>query len=127
MHESSHWRLERRPAPRSVAEALGLAGSSHIGLDIVRGPELAAALRSGLVAGGAAVVDGENDADLLATVAAADSLALEAARDRPVAFVGTAALAAAVARHHAPGAGNLPGDTPLTLDRRRPATPGPSS
>ncbi|GGM02418.1 four-carbon acid sugar kinase family protein [Nakamurella endophytica] len=85
------WRAEARPAPGSVPAALSPVATRSLDVDSVRGGELAAELRASLDAGRVPVCDAEHDGDLDLIAAAACRL------DRP-ALVGSAALAAAVAR-----------------------------
>ncbi|WP_207756324.1 four-carbon acid sugar kinase family protein [Nonomuraea cypriaca] len=90
LRETRTWHAESRPAPDSVAEALGGVPSAHVPLAAVRTDALGAALAAAAGAGRVAVCDAETDADLDAIVAAA------LARDARL--IGAGGLAAALGR-----------------------------
>ncbi|MGS2585974.1 four-carbon acid sugar kinase family protein [Streptomyces hebeiensis] len=94
LHTTDAWRAEPRPAPRSVAEALGPLATAPVPLAVVRGSgdDLTERLRRLLAAGTHPVCDAETDADL-------DAIAAAALRLGPgVRLLGTGGLAAALGR-----------------------------
>ncbi|WP_063760021.1 four-carbon acid sugar kinase family protein [Streptomyces sclerotialus] len=111
LHRTDAWRAEPRPAPRSVADALGALPTAVVPLADVRAPlpHLADRLRTVLAAGRHPVCDAGTDADLDAIAAAAIQLG------PGVRLVGTGGLAAAVGRQ----VGGRVTDRP-------PATPAPT-
>ncbi len=101
LHRTDIHRAEAGPPPGSIGAVLGPLRATPVPLDVGRGPGLGAVLAEILSAGDVPVCDGRSDSDLDAVVAAS------AALDRPV-LVGSAGLAAAVARGVADGALGLP-------------------
>ncbi|MFJ8001118.1 four-carbon acid sugar kinase family protein [Streptomyces sp. NPDC096310] len=94
LHATDAWRAEPRPAPTSVAAALGDMRTAPVPLAAVRGPgpELTERLRALALAGRRPVCDAETDADL-------DAIAAAALRLGPgVRLMGTGGLAAALGR-----------------------------
>lgn len=90
LHETDAWRVESRPAPRSIVEALETPDAALLTLDAVRArpADLAAAIAAHR--GGVVICDAETEADLERIVEA--SLGVT-----PVLLVGSAALCHAVA------------------------------
>lgn len=101
LHETDVWRAEAGDRPLTVAHALYPIPTVVVSLATVRGPGLAARLHEILVAGTVPVCDAFADDDLDRIVAAGVGL------DRPV-LVGSAGIAAAVARHLPPSDGGVP-------------------
>ncbi|YCN53584.1 four-carbon acid sugar kinase family protein [Rhodococcus erythropolis] len=92
LHATDLWRAESKPAPRSIAEALGSSAiTSGVSLDDIRSGRLSQVLASISEAGSVAICDVETDSDLELIVAAAQEV-------RGSRLVGTSALATAVAR-----------------------------
>ncbi|MHD0307408.1 4-hydroxythreonine-4-phosphate dehydrogenase PdxA [Rhodococcus erythropolis] len=92
LHSTDLWRAESKPAPRSIAEALGPSAiTSGVSLDDIRSGRLSQVLASISEAGSVAICDVETDSDLELIVAAAQVV-------RGSRLVGTSALATAVAR-----------------------------
>ncbi|MEV4172698.1 four-carbon acid sugar kinase family protein [Nonomuraea sp. NPDC049709] len=108
LRETRAWHAERRPAPASVAEALGATPSTLVPLATVRAGHAALTRALGKAAGRVAVCDAQTDDDLDAIVAAA----LEAGPGTRL--IGAGGLAAALGR-------TSPIGTPAPLD------PPPSS
>lgn len=102
LHETDTWRAEAADRPLTVAHALHPLPAVTVPLAIVRSDALAARLCDILLTGSVPVCDALTDDDLDRIVAAADDL------DRPV-LVGSAGIAAAVARRLAPAAGPVAG------------------
>lgn len=120
LHLGGAWHAEAVPAPRSVAEALGVP-VTPVGLDAVRGPrdELRAAVREALATGRPVVCDAETDADLDAVLAAVRLPAAGPPGSAPVLdprlrLVGSGGLAQALGRL-------LAEDTPPTATPRHEA------
>ncbi|MFE5790883.1 4-hydroxythreonine-4-phosphate dehydrogenase PdxA [Rhodococcus erythropolis] len=92
LHATDLWRAESKPAPWSIAEALGSSAiTSGVSLDDIRSGRLSQVLASISEAGSVAICDVETDSDLELIVAAAQEV-------RGSRLVGTSALATAVAR-----------------------------
>ncbi len=91
LHESGEWRAEAGERPLTVAHALHPIPTTPVPLAAVRDPDLPRLLREILSAGTVPVCDAETDADLDRIAAAATDL------ERAV-LVGSAGIAAAVAR-----------------------------
>ncbi|MFB6848894.1 four-carbon acid sugar kinase family protein [Streptomyces sp. NPDC056373] len=104
LHETTAWRAETRPAPRSVAAALGDLPTAPVPLPAVRGAfgALREVLRACFAQGRHPVCDAETDADLDAIAAAS----LELGPD--VRLLGTGGLAGAVGRLLGTGGGPSP-------------------
>lgn len=100
LHDTDAWRAEPGPVPRSVAEALGNAGTTVLALDRVRAgaTHLDRSLRSALTRGAPVVCDAESDADLDAVAAAVLRL------PHTVRMAGAGGLAAALGRLSGPAA-----------------------
>ncbi|WP_244204245.1 four-carbon acid sugar kinase family protein [Streptomyces africanus] len=94
LHETSAWRAETRPAPRSVAAALGDLPSAPVPLTVVRGAPgtLRDELRARFAQGRHPVCDAETEADLDAIAAAALELG------PGIRLLGTGGLAGALGR-----------------------------
>jgi 4-phospho-D-threonate 3-dehydrogenase / 4-phospho-D-erythronate 3-dehydrogenase len=92
MHHTDAWRMERRPAPASIAAALDPIRTTVLGLDAVRagGERLRCAVEVALRQAPLVVCDAETDADLDAIAAAALL--------RAVAMAGAGGFAAAIGR-----------------------------
>ncbi|MFB4275396.1 four-carbon acid sugar kinase family protein [Nonomuraea sp. MTCD27] len=113
LRETRAWHAERRPAPASVAAALGATPSTLVPLATVRAGHAALTRALGKAAGRVAVCDAQTDHDLDAIVAAA----LEACPGTRL--IGAGGLAAALGRTSPTG--TSPTGTPPPLD------PPPSS
>ncbi|WP_244299039.1 four-carbon acid sugar kinase family protein [Streptomyces viridochromogenes] len=94
LHETDAWRAETRPAPLSVADALGDLSSAPVPLTVVRGAPgaLREALRARFAHDRHPVCDAETEADLDAIAAAALELG------PGVRLLGTGGLAGALGR-----------------------------
>jgi 4-hydroxythreonine-4-phosphate dehydrogenase len=92
LHATDAWRAERHPAPASVSIALSDIPTRVLPLPLVRSANLAAAIRETLVAGTVPICDAESDVDL-------DRIAMATAGIDQLVLVGSAALAAALARN----------------------------
>ncbi|MFI8891868.1 four-carbon acid sugar kinase family protein [Streptomyces paradoxus] len=111
LHETAAWRAETRPAPRSVAEALGGLPTAPVPLPAVRGAfgALRETLRACFAQGRHPVCDAETEADLDAIAAAALELG------PGVRLLGTGGLAGAVGRLLGTGGTHSP--APAHADR----------
>ena len=90
LSSTAAWATEARPAPATVAAALGDLPTVTLPLDVVRSPELPQRLAA--AAGTVVVCDAETDDDLDRVVRASAALA------QPPVLAGSAGLVAAVAR-----------------------------
>jgi 4-hydroxythreonine-4-phosphate dehydrogenase len=90
LRETDAWRIERSPAPSSVAAALGPLRTTVLGLDAVRG-DVDAALARALERAPVVICDAVTDADL-------DALAAAALARPDVVLAGSGGFAAAVGR-----------------------------
>ncbi|GAA3768563.1 hypothetical protein GCM10022225_63910 [Plantactinospora mayteni] len=91
LHQTDAWRMEPGDAPESVPAALAPVPTRVVGLDTVRSPRLPAVLGSIIDANVVPVCDAETDTDL-------DRVTTSALTLPSVRFVGSAGLAAALAR-----------------------------
>ncbi len=94
LHETNAWRAEPRPAPASVAAALGDLPSAPVPISVVRGASgvLREALRARFAQGRHPVCDAESETDLDAIAAAALELG------PGIRLLGTGGLAGALGR-----------------------------
>lgn len=104
--DSGLWHVENRRAPDSVQEAIGTLSSAGIGVDHVRDGSLPGHLAEALQETAAVIVDCETTADL-DSVAGAFAALVDAGSPRPVALVGTGALARSLAQAMLPATAAL--------------------
>ncbi|MFI7225006.1 four-carbon acid sugar kinase family protein [Nonomuraea angiospora] len=110
LRETRAWRAEPRPAPATVAEALGDVPWVHVPV----GADLPAVLPAVLAAGRVAVCDAETDADLDAIVAAT--------LGGPARLIGSGGLATALGRALNAGRPSATGSLSLDAGSRAPGS-----
>lgn len=104
LHETDAWHAESQAPPRSVASVLAGMATTVLPLATVRSDRLAATVSATLAAGIVPICDADSDADL-------DRIVAATARIEQLVLVGSAGLAAALARSLPvqSGAGSRPG------------------